>query len=122
MPETTAPPARILTYVPDVFSYRRRKTREVLVGRVGVGGLNPVRLQSMTTTDTLDPEATFRQSVRMIEAGCEIVRITAPTVADARAIGVIKEKLVKAGFDAPIVADIHFSPAAAAEAAEFCEK
>ncbi len=109
-------------YVPDVFAYRRRRTREVLVGKVGVGGDNPIRLQSMTTTDTMDPEATFRQSVKMIEAGCEIVRITAPTVDDARAIGKVKELLVKAGFDTPIVADIHFSPAAAAEAAEFCEK
>jgi (E)-4-hydroxy-3-methylbut-2-enyl-diphosphate synthase len=122
MAETLLSP-RVLRYVPDVFSYRRRKTRVVMVGKVGVGGSNPVRLQSMTTTDTLDPEATFRQSVRMIEAGCEIVRITAPTVDDARAIGKIKEKLVKAGFgDVPLVADIHFNPAAAAEAAEFCEK
>ncbi len=116
-------PPRVLRYAPDVFSYRRRKTRVVMVGKVGVGGDNPVRLQSMTTTDTLDPEATFRQSVRMIEAGCEIVRITAPTVEDARAIGKIKEKLVHAGFGGvPLVADIHFNPAAAAEAAEFCEK
>ncbi|MDX6768966.1 MAG: (E)-4-hydroxy-3-methylbut-2-enyl-diphosphate synthase [Elusimicrobiota bacterium] len=109
-------------FVPDLYAYRRRRTREVLVGKVGVGGANPIRLQSMTTTDTLDAEATFRQSVRMIEAGCEIVRITAPTVDDARAIGKVKELLVKAGFDTPIVADIHFNPAAAAEAAEFCEK
>ncbi len=122
MAETLTSP-RVLRYVPDVFSYRRRKTRVVMVGKVGVGGDNPVRLQSMTTTDTLDCEATFRQSVRMIEAGCEIVRITAPTVDDARAIGRIKEMLVKAGFgDVPLVADIHFNPAAAAEAAEFCEK
>jgi (E)-4-hydroxy-3-methylbut-2-enyl-diphosphate synthase len=116
------PAAQLKKYVPDVFSYRRRKTRVVMVGNVGVGGDNPVRLQSMTTTDTLDVEATFRQSVKMIEAGCEIVRITAPTVADAQAIGKIKEKLVKAGFNQPIVADIHFSPNAADAAAEFCEK
>jgi (E)-4-hydroxy-3-methylbut-2-enyl-diphosphate synthase len=116
------PSAALLKYTPDVFSYRRRKTRVVMVGNVGVGGDNPVRLQSMTTTDTLDAEATFRQSVRMIEAGCEIVRITAPTVEDARAIGKVKNMLVKAGFNQPIVADIHFNPAAAAEAAEFCEK
>ncbi|MBI3564213.1 MAG: (E)-4-hydroxy-3-methylbut-2-enyl-diphosphate synthase [Elusimicrobia bacterium] len=111
-----------LRYVPDAYSYRRRKTRVVMVGKVGIGGDNPVRLQSMTTTDTLDAEATFRQSVRMIEAGCELVRITAPTVEDARAIGKVKEKLVQAGFSTPIVADIHFNPAAASEAAEFCEK
>jgi len=123
MLETMTAPGLRKRYVPDVFSYRRRKTRVVMVGKVGVGGDNPVRLQSMTTTDTLDPEATFRQSVRMIEAGCELVRITAPTVEDARAIGKIKEMLVKAGHgDVPLVADIHFNPAAAAEAAEFCEK
>ncbi len=122
MPLTLPPSPLARKFVPDVFSYRRRRTREVLVGRVGVGGDNPIRLQSMTTTDTLDVEATFRQSVRMIEAGCELVRITAPTVEDARAIGRIKEKLVKAGFDQPIVADIHFSPNAASEAAEYCEK
>ncbi|MDE2142765.1 MAG: (E)-4-hydroxy-3-methylbut-2-enyl-diphosphate synthase [Elusimicrobia bacterium] len=116
------PAAQLKKYVPDLFSYRRRVTREVMVGNVGVGGTNPIRLQSMTTTDTLDVEATFRQSVKMIEAGCEIVRITAPTVADAQAIGQIKEKLVKAGFHQPIVADIHFSPNAADAAADFCEK
>ena len=116
------PPLQLKKYVPDLFSYRRRATREVLVGNVGVGASNPIRVQSMTTTDTLDVEATFRQSVKMIEAGCEIVRITAPTVDDARAIGKIKERLVKAGFDQPLVADIHFSPNAADAAAEFCEK
>jgi len=119
MPETLIRPAK---FVPDIFAYKRRRSREVMVGNVGVGGDNPIRVQSMTTTDTLDVEATFRQSVKMIEAGCEIVRITAPTVADAQAIGKIKEKLVKAGFNQPIVADIHFSPNAADAAAEFCEK
>ena len=123
MAETLAKsPPLLKKYVPDIFAYRRRRTREVMVGNVGVGGDNPIRVQSMTTTDTLDVEATFRQSVKMIEAGCEIVRITAPTVADAQAIGKIKEKLVKAGFNQPIVADIHFSPNAADAAAEFCEK
>jgi (E)-4-hydroxy-3-methylbut-2-enyl-diphosphate synthase len=122
MLDTLSPSPLARKYTPDVFSYRRRRTREVMVGKVGVGGDNPIRLQSMTTTDTMDVEATFRQSVRMIEAGCEIVRITAPTVGDAKAIGRIKEMLVKAGFDQPIVADIHFSPNAASVAAEFCEK
>ncbi len=93
-----------------------------MVGAVGVGGDNPIRVQSMTTTDTLDVQATFLQSVKMITAGCEIVRITAPTVADAQAIGRIKELLVRAGFNQPIAADIHFSPNAADAAADFCEK
>jgi (E)-4-hydroxy-3-methylbut-2-enyl-diphosphate synthase len=122
MIETLKAPPLLKKYVPDVFSYRRRKTRVVMVGNVGVGGDNPIRVQSMTTTDTLDIEATYKQSIKMIEAGCEIVRITAPTVDDARAIGKIKDKLVKAGFQQPIVADIHFNPGAASEAAEFCEK
>ncbi len=112
-----------LAYCDSLFSFRRRKTRTVMVGRLGVGGSSPIRLQSMTTTDTLNVEATIAQSIRMIEAGCEIVRITAPTVADAQALGRIKEGLVKRGLgDVPLVADIHFSPAAAMEAAEYVEK
>lgn len=122
VPESPAAAPVSRNYVPDLFAYRRRKTRVVMVGRVGVGGDNPIRVQSMTTTDTLDAQATFRQAARLVEAGCEIVRITAPTVEDARAIGRVKELLVQAGLDVPLVADIHFNPAAAAEAAEFCEK
>ncbi len=121
MAETLAPSK--LKYCDDLFSYKRRKTRVVMVGKVGVGGNNPIRVQSMTTTDTLNVEATIAQSIKMIEAGCEIVRITAPTVNDARALGKIKDGLIKAGFDdTPLVADIHFSPAAAMEAADFVEK
>ncbi len=93
-----------------------------MVGNVGIGGNNPIRLQSMTTTDTLNVEATILQSIRMAEAGCEIIRITAPTPADARALGKIKEGLLKRGIDTPLVADIHFSPAAAMEAADYVEK
>ena len=106
-----------------LFHYSRRRTRVVMVGKVGVGGDNPIRVQSMTTTDTLNVDATVAQSIKMIEAGCEIVRITAPTVNDARALGKIKEGLVKRGYGGtPLVADIHFSPAAAMEAADFVEK
>ena len=76
----------------------------------------------MTTTDTLDVEATIRQAERLAEAGSEIVRITAPTPGDARALGKIKEGLLKRGIDVPLVADIHFSPAAAMEAADCVEK
>ena len=119
MPETLAR----LKYCGDLFSYRRRKTREVLVGDVGVGGDNPIRLQSMMTTDTLKVEDTILQSIKMIEAGCEIVRITAPTVDDARALGKIRKGLDDRGFAyVPLVADIHFSPNAAMEAADFVEK
>ncbi len=117
--ETLAP----LKYCPDLFSFHRRKTRQVMVGSVGVGGDNPIRVQSMTTTDTLNVEATIAQSIKMIEAGCEIVRITAPTVNDARALGKIRKGLDDKGFSkTPLVADIHFAPAAAMEAADFVEK
>jgi (E)-4-hydroxy-3-methylbut-2-enyl-diphosphate synthase len=94
-----------------------------MVGDVGVGGENPIRLQSMTTTPTTDVDATVAQSIRMIEAGCEIVRITAPTTADARALGAIRKKLNDKGFSkVPLVADIHFNPDCAMEAANHVEK
>ena len=111
-----------LPYCPDLFRYARRKTRTVMVGKVPIGGDNPIRLQSMTTTDTLDVEATAQQALRMAQAGCEIIRITAPTVEDSRALGKIKCRLLQLGVDAPIVADIHFQPLAAMEAAEWVEK
>ena len=111
-----------LPYVTDPYGYQRRRTRQVMVGNVGVGGNNPIRVQSMTTTRTQDVEGTTAQAIRLIEAGCEIVRITAPTVQDAKAIGEIRKQLRAAGFTAPLVADIHFSPEAAMEAAKHVEK
>jgi 1-hydroxy-2-methyl-2-(E)-butenyl 4-diphosphate synthase len=112
----------LLPYVLDLFSYRRRRTREVMVGDVGVGGDNPIRIQSMTTTLTKDIDATVAQTERLVRAGCEIVRITTPTPSDARCLGPIKEKLAARGIRVPIVADIHFSPAAALAAADFADK
>ena len=106
----------------DPFAYRRRLTRVVMVGDVGVGGDNPIRIQSMTTTRTQDVAATAAQAERLVRAGCEIVRITAPTVQDARALGEIRGALHARGVRVPLVADIHFSPAAAIEAAEHVEK
>jgi (E)-4-hydroxy-3-methylbut-2-enyl-diphosphate synthase len=94
----------------------------MIVGRVGVGGDNPIRLQSMTTTDTMNTQATVEQSLRMVDAGCEIVRITAPTVLDAKNLENIKNELLKKGCDVPLVADIHFRPDAAMVAADFVEK
>ncbi len=112
-----------MLFVPDLFLYNRRKTRTVMVGDVGVGGNNPIRLQSMTTTPTTDVDATVAQSIRMIEWGCEIVRITAPKMADARALGDIRKKLNAKGFaKIPLVADIHFNPECAIEAANHVEK
>jgi (E)-4-hydroxy-3-methylbut-2-enyl-diphosphate synthase len=106
----------------DPFGFVRRATREVMVGNVGVGGMNPIRVQSMTTTDTLDTDATVAQALRLVATGCEIVRITAPTVEDARNLGRIRDVLRARKCVVPLVADIHFSPAAALEAARHVEK
>lgn len=111
-----------VSFVPDLFQYHRRKTRVVYVGDVGVGGYNPIRLQSMTTTPTTDVDATVAQSVALVNAGCEIVRITAPTLNDARALGQIKKALLAKGIKTPLVADIHFNPECAMEAANHVEK
>src|SRR5437588_3683909 len=100
----------------------RRPTREVMIGPVGIGGNNPVRIQSMITCDTMDTEASIQQTVELAEAGCEIVRITAPTVKDARNLEHIINGLRERGCDVPIVADIHFKPEAAMEAAKWVEK
>ena len=100
----------------------RRTTREVKVGSIGVGGDNPIRVQSMTTTETLDIEATSRQTIELAEAGCEIVRITAQNVRAAEALAAIAKKVRGDGFDIPLVADIHFLPQAAMEAAKHVEK
>ena len=109
-------------FVPDPFVPRRRPTRVVAVGDVGVGGSNPLRVQSMTTTDTQDVAATVAQSERLAAAGCEIVRITAPSLRDAEALGEIKRELLRRGVRVPLVADIHFTPNAALVAAEHVEK
>ncbi len=93
-----------------------------MVGDVAVGGNNPIRVQSMTTTRTQDVEATAAQAERLVRAGCEIVRITAPTVRDAKAIGEIRAMLRAKGITVPLVADIHFSPEAALAAADVVEK
>ena len=106
----------------NLFQYRRFATREVKVGSLGIGGNNPIRIQSMTTTDTMDTEATVAQAIRMIDAGCELVRITAPSVKAAQNLAPIKEALRKQGYDTPLVADIHFTPNAAMVAAGIVEK
>ena len=111
-----------LAPVRNPFARRRRPTREVKVGTVGVGGMNPLRVQSMTTTDTQDTEATVAQSMRLAEAGCEIVRITAPSIRDAEKLAKIKATLLERGCTVPLVADIHFTPNAAMEAALHVEK
>ncbi|NOS85135.1 MAG: (E)-4-hydroxy-3-methylbut-2-enyl-diphosphate synthase [Ignavibacteria bacterium] len=109
-------------YNNSLTKYSRFKTREVMVGNVGIGGNNPIRVQSMTTTDTMDTKGTVEQSIRMIEAGSELVRITAPAVKEAKNLENIKNELRARGYDTPIVADIHFKPDAAELAARIVEK
>jgi (E)-4-hydroxy-3-methylbut-2-enyl-diphosphate synthase len=111
-----------LPYSNSLTEYKRFVTREVTCGNVGIGGNNPIRVQSMTTTDTMDTKATVAQSIRMIEAGCELVRITAPSINEAKNLEVIKKELVAAGYTTPLVADIHFTPNAAEYAARVIEK
>ncbi|MBT3849139.1 MAG: (E)-4-hydroxy-3-methylbut-2-enyl-diphosphate synthase [Candidatus Marinimicrobia bacterium] len=110
------------TYCPSLTKYQRWQTREVMVGNVGVGGKNPIRIQSMTTTDTLDTIGTIEQSIRMINAGCEIVRVTAPSVKEAENLQAIRDGLREKGYYTPLVADIHFTPNAAEVAARIVEK
>src|SRR6266511_1223625 len=116
------PTMRELSYCENPFVYRRRKTREVKVGNVGIGGANPIRVQSMITCDTMDTEASIQQTIELANVGCEIVRITAPTVKDARNLEHIVKGLREHGCNVPIVADIHFKPEAAMEAAKWVDK
>lgn len=109
-------------YCNSLTEYSRFRTRQVMVGNVGIGGSNPIRVQSMTTTDTMDTPATVAQSIRMIEAGCELVRITAPSIKEAENLANIKAELRKRGYHTPLVADIHFTPNAAEVAARIVEK
>lgn len=111
-----------LHHCPDYFAYSRRKTREIMVGNVGVGGDNPIRVQSMITSDTRDTEACVKQVLDLAEAGCEIVRITAQTKKYAANLENIRDGVRAAGCDVPLVADIHFKPDAAFEAAKWVEK
>lgn len=113
---------RELSYCENTFAYCRRKTREVKVGNVGVGGDNPIRVQSMITCDTMDTDASIQQTIELANVGCEIVRITAPTVKDARNLEHIVKGLQERGCNVPIVADIHFKPEAAMEAAKWVDK
>ena len=109
-------------YCKSLTNTQRWETREVMVGDVGVGGNNPIRIQSMTTTDTMDTDNTIAQSIRMINAGCEIVRVTAPSIKEAKNLKSIRDNLRAKGYDVPIVADIHFTPNAAMVAASIVEK
>ena len=111
-----------MAYCVDLLSRKRFPTLEVRIGKLNLGGENPIRLQSMTTTDTMDTHKSIEQSIRMIDAGCELVRLTAPSKNEAENLGLIRAELNKLGYDAPLVADIHFTPNAAEIAAKLVEK
>src|SRR3989442_13541763 len=113
---------RELSYCESPFVYHRRQTREVKVWNVGIRGNNPIRVQSVITCDTMDTDASIQQTIELAAAGCEIVRITAPTVKDARNLEHIAKGLRERDCDVPIVADIHFKPEAAMEAAKWVDK
>jgi len=115
-------PNKNFTYCLDILNRQRLSTTEVSVGSIIIGGEAPIRIQSMTTTDTMDTEQSVAQSARMIAAGCEIVRLTAPSKKEAENLGLIKKELRALGLSAPLVADIHFTPNAAEIAALLVEK
>lgn len=110
------------SYCNSLTKYSRFNTREVRVGSIPLGGGNPVRIQSMTTTNTMNTIATVEQTIRMVEAGCEYVRITAPSINEAENLRNIQTELKSRGYDVPLIADIHFTPNAAEAAARIVEK
>jgi len=109
-------------YCEQIFETKRWKTREVMIGDVGVGGDNPVRIQSMTTSSTRDVDATIEQVIRLADAGCEIARVTVQGMKEADACEQIKNGLLSRGYTIPLVADIHFFPPAAMRVADFVDK
>lgn len=109
-------------YCPSLTTYKRLQTREVKIGNLLIGNNHPIRIQTMTTTDTMDTEATVAQTIRCIEAGAELVRITAPSKKEAENLLNIKNELRSRGYDTPLIADIHFTPNAAEIAARIIEK
>ncbi|MCX6908094.1 MAG: (E)-4-hydroxy-3-methylbut-2-enyl-diphosphate synthase [Verrucomicrobia bacterium] len=111
-----------MNYCQSPFNYRRRKTREVRVGGVGIGGSNPIRVQSMLTSDTMNTEACVAEALPILDAGCEIIRLTAPTVNDARKLKEFVAALRSRGYSTPVIADIHFKPDTAMEAVKWVEK
>jgi (E)-4-hydroxy-3-methylbut-2-enyl-diphosphate synthase len=114
--------AHNIKYCDSLFEYKRFKTREVTIGDLKMGGNNPIVVQSMTTTDTMDTLGTVEQCIRMIQSGCELIRITAPSKKEAENLANIKAELKKRGYTTPLVADIHFTPNAAEVAAKIVEK
>ena len=106
----------------NLFKYKRRKTISVDVGDSAIGAENPIRIQSMTTTDTMDTNSTVEQAIRMVNSGCEFIRVTAPSTKAAKNLKEIKSELNRRGYKIPLIADIHFTPNAAEIAAKIVEK
>jgi (E)-4-hydroxy-3-methylbut-2-enyl-diphosphate synthase len=113
---------QLQNYCNSLVSYSRRKTRVVNIGGVPLGGDYPIRIQSMTTVDTMDTKGSVEQVIRMVDAGCEYVRITAPSIKEAQNLAAIKKELKARGYQVPLIADIHFTPNAAELAARLVEK
>jgi len=109
-------------YCNSLTQYSRYKTREVFIGDIPLGADHPIRIQSMTTTNTMDTKATVEQTIRMVDAGCEYVRITAPSKSEAENLANIKKELRTRGYSVPLIADIHFTPNAAEISARIVEK
>ena len=109
-------------YCDSLLSYRRRESREVAIGNTPLGGVHPIRIQSMTVTPTMDTDETVAESIRIIDSGSDYVRITAPSIREAENLAVIKKKLRYKGYNHPLIADIHFTPNAADVAARIVEK
>lgn len=112
----------MIPYCESIFKTKRRKTREVFVGNIGVGGNNPVRIQSMTTSSTRDVDATIEQVIKLADHGCEIVRVTVQGIKEADTCEGIKNGLIQRGYNIPLVADIHFFPPAAMRVSDFVDK
>lgn len=113
---------KVKTYCNSLTRYSRYKTRVVHIGDIPLGGDYPIRIQSMTITDTMDTKATVEQTIRMVGSGCDYVRITAPSILEAKNLENIKKELRQRGYNVPLIADIHFTPNAAETAARIVEK
>lgn len=111
-----------MQYCESIYETKRLKTREIKVGHIGIGGNNPIRIQSMTTSNTRDVAATVEQVMRLADAGCEIVRMTVQGKKEAESCEAIKNTLLQKGYATPLVADIHFYPPAALLVVEFVDK
>jgi len=113
---------KLNSFTNSLTTYSRLKTHQIKVGGIVLGGNTPIRLQSMTTANTMNTAATVAETIRIYEAGADFVRITAPNIKEAKNLSVIKASLVRQGFNIPLIADIHFTPNAAIEAARIVEK